>query len=61
MPGFFLFTQVKMKGCLIQSGLNRVRAEEARFYPEMMKGSRYAFLKNPENLIKANRIFSGKV
>jgi transposase len=34
----------------MNDALSQVRAEEARFYPEMMKGSRYAFLKNPENL-----------
>lgn len=35
---------------LMNKALGQVRAEEARLYPEMMKGSRYAFLKNPENL-----------
>ena len=38
---------------LIQSmndALGKVRAEEARLFPELLKGSRYAFLKNPENL-----------
>ena len=35
---------------LMNNALGKVRAEEARLYPEMMKGSRYAFLKNPENL-----------
>lgn len=34
----------------MNDALSKVRAEEAKFYPEMMKGSRYAFLKNPENL-----------
>jgi len=34
----------------MNDALSQVRAEEAKFYPEMMKGSRYAFLKNPENL-----------
>ena len=34
----------------MNDALGKVRAEEARLYPEMMKGSRYAFLKNPENL-----------
>jgi len=34
----------------MNDALSQVRAEEARVYPEMMKGSRYAFLKNPENL-----------
>lgn len=34
----------------MNDALSQVRAEEARCYPEMMKGSRYAFLKNPENL-----------
>jgi transposase len=34
----------------MNDALSKVRAEEARLYPEMMKGSRYAFLKNPENL-----------
>ena len=36
----------------MNDALSKVRAEEARFYPEMMKGSRYSFLKNPENLTK---------
>ena len=36
----------------MNDALSQVRAEEAGFYPEMMKGSRYAFLKNPENLTK---------
>jgi len=36
----------------MNDALSQVRAEEAKFYPEMMKGSRYAFLKNPENLTK---------
>lgn len=35
---------------LMNNALGKVRADEARLYPEMMKGSRYAFLKNPENL-----------
>ena len=34
----------------MNDALSKVRAQEARLYPEMMKGSRYAFLKNPENL-----------
>lgn len=34
----------------MNDALGQVRAEEAKSYPEMMKGSRYAFLKNPENL-----------
>ena len=34
----------------MNDALSQVRAEEAKFYPEIMKGSRYAFLKNPENL-----------
>jgi transposase len=35
---------------LMNDALSKVRAEEARLYPDQMKGSRYAFLKNPENL-----------
>jgi len=35
---------------LMNDALGQVRAEEARLFPELMKGSRYAFLKNPENL-----------
>jgi len=35
---------------IMNKALGEVRSEEARLYPEMMKGSRYAFLKNPENL-----------
>ena len=34
----------------MNDALSKVRAEEANIYPEEMKGSRYAFLKNPENL-----------
>jgi len=34
----------------MNDALSKVRAEEARIHPEMMRGSRYAFLKNPENL-----------
>lgn len=34
----------------MNDALSQVRAEEAKIYPKMMKGSRYAFLKNPENL-----------
>jgi len=36
----------------MNDALSQMRAEEARFYLEMMKGNRYAFLKNPENLTK---------
>jgi transposase len=36
----------------MNDALSQVRAEEAKDYPEMMKGSRYSFLKNPENLTK---------
>ena len=35
---------------IMNKALGEVRAEEARLYPKLMKGSRYAFLKNPENL-----------
>lgn len=35
---------------LMNDALGSVRAEEARLFPELLKGSRYAFLKNPENL-----------
>jgi transposase len=35
---------------LMNDALGQVRAEEARQFPELLKGSRYAFLKNPENL-----------
>ena len=34
----------------MNDALGKVRAEEAKLFPEQMKGSRYAFLKNPENL-----------
>ena len=34
----------------MNTALGKVRAEEAQIYPELMKGSRYSFLKNPENL-----------
>lgn len=35
---------------LMNDALSKVRAEEARLFPDLLKGSRYAFLKNPENL-----------
>jgi len=34
----------------MNDALSQVRAEEAKLYPDLMKGSRYSFLKNPENL-----------
>src|SRR6056297_403171 len=34
----------------MNDALSKVRAEEAKLFPEQMQGSRYAFLKNPENL-----------
>lgn len=34
----------------MNDALSKVRAEEAKIFPEQMRGSRYAFLKNPENL-----------
>jgi transposase len=37
----------------MNDALSKVRAEESRLYPEMMKGSRFAFLKNPENLTES--------
>lgn len=36
----------------MNDALSQVRSEEAKVYPEMMKGSRFAFLKNPENLTR---------
>jgi transposase len=35
---------------LMNDALGKVRAEEAQLFPELLHGSRYAFLKNPENL-----------
>jgi len=35
---------------LMNDALGKVRAEDARLFPELLHGSRYAFLKNPENL-----------
>jgi len=35
---------------LMNKAIGEVRAEEAKLFPEVLKGSRYAFLKNPENL-----------
>ena len=35
---------------LMNDHLARIRAEEARLFPEILKKSRYLFLKNPENL-----------
>ena len=34
----------------MNDALSKVRAEEAKIFPDLMKGSRFAFLKNPENL-----------
>jgi transposase len=34
----------------MNDALSKVRAEEAQLFPELLHGSRYAFLKNPENL-----------
>lgn len=36
----------------MNDALSQVRAEESKLYPELMKGSRYAFLNNPENLTR---------
>lgn len=35
---------------LMNNALSSVRAEEARLFPELLKGTRYVWLKNPENL-----------
>ena len=35
---------------LMNKALGSVRAEEAKLFPDLLKGSRYSFLKNPENL-----------
>jgi transposase len=35
---------------LMNDALSTVRAEEANLYPDLMRGSRFALLKNPENL-----------
>lgn len=35
---------------LMNDALGKIRAEEARVFPEILKKSRYLFLKNPENL-----------
>ena len=35
---------------LMNQALGKVRAEEARLFPELLHGSRYSYLKNPENL-----------
>jgi transposase len=35
---------------LMNDALGKVRAEEARLFPELLKGTRYVWLKNPENL-----------
>jgi transposase len=34
----------------VNDALGQVRAEEAKLYPQLMKNSRYAYLKNPDNL-----------
>jgi len=36
----------------MNDALGKVRAEEASIFPDLMKGSRYVYLKNPENLTK---------
>lgn len=36
---------------LMNEAMGKVRAEEARQFPEFLKKSRYLFLKNPENLL----------
>ena len=35
---------------MMNKALGQVRAEDAKLFPDVLKGSRYAFLKNPENL-----------
>jgi len=35
---------------LMNKAVGEVRAEEAKQFPDLLKGSRYAYLKNPENL-----------
>lgn len=35
---------------MMNDTMSKVRAEEARLFPELLKKSRYLFLKNPENL-----------
>ncbi|MDD3295277.1 MAG: ISL3 family transposase, partial [Geobacteraceae bacterium] len=35
---------------LMNNALASVRAEEAKLFPELLKGTRYVWLKNPENL-----------
>lgn len=35
---------------LMNNALASVRAEESRLFPELLKGTRYVWLKNPENL-----------
>ena len=34
----------------MNDALGKVRADEAKLFPDLMKNSRYSFLKNPENL-----------
>jgi transposase len=36
---------------LMNDAMSKIRAEEARQFPEMLKKSRYLFLKNPEKLL----------
>jgi len=50
---------------LMNDSLAKIRAEEARVFPEILKRSRYLFLKNPENLTaeegeRLNAIISGQ-
>ena len=34
----------------MNDALGKVRADEAKIFPDLMKNSRYSFLKNSENL-----------
>jgi len=50
---------------LMNDSLSKIRSEEARLFPEILKKSRYLFLKNPENLTseeeeRLNSIIAGQ-
>jgi transposase len=40
----------------MNDALAKIRAEEARLFPEILKKSRYLFLKNPENLLPEEQV-----
>ncbi len=41
---------------IMNKALGEVRTEEARLFPDVLKGTRYVYLKNPENLTEKQNI-----